>query len=252
MPTPTTLPHSHTRVTGLVDSRAASTQDYLQFGLRFGIQASALTGFADTDLIGNILDVGGSGVVAISGTNRIPYRTAQINGLPAFSFAGASYIQMPNVFSTLTAAHLFAVIRITADPPPSLAKSGLHRLDNITNGDQTLYPYYADSTVYEGWGSTARKAVGNPTPSLASWRLYEISSAAGAYTVWLDGTQIFTTATNTVAFATSGLYVGASYAIGQFLDGMIAEYLVYDHALSSGERTVVKAGIATKYALTIA
>lgn len=51
--------------------------------------------------------------------------------------------------------------------------------------------------VYNGFASTARKTYGNPSPSLAAWRIISIYSAAWAHGIYIDETLFASTVTNT-------------------------------------------------------
>lgn len=85
-----------------------------------------------------------------------------------------------------------------------------------------------------------------------AWRLYNVSSAAGDWTSRLDGTQHFNTTSNTVAFRGTDVFLGKSQGGGHYIDGDVAELILYDHVLASGDRDTVEAYIADKYGLPIA
>jgi hypothetical protein len=142
-------------------------------------------------------------------------------------------------------------VRADNDPGSGDGTSGLWTFNPDGVSQATHYPY-SDGNIYESFGTTARKTVGNPTPSLAAWRLYNISSASGAYTVRLDGTQIFTTGTNTVGFPTAP-QLGRSWTttFTTYFPGDYAELIVCS-VLSGGDRTSMNAYIASEYSLTIA
>src|SRR4030095_3528859 len=73
------------------------------------------------------------------------YKTNQINGLPAVDFdpTSSQFFNGPNM-SALTGAHIFAVVRVDADPGP-----GSNGLWNLSNWDNTEFPY-VDGVVYDG------------------------------------------------------------------------------------------------------
>ena len=224
-------------------------------GLVLWLEADAIVGLSDTDPITTWPAHIGSDPTA-SATERPLYRTNQINGLPAVEFDGSNdRFTVPDFFAgTETAAEMFIIVRIDNDPPGSVNQVGMWHLAG--GGVVNAFPS-TDSNVYDGFGSTARKTVGNPTPSLTSWRLYNVSSAAGDWTVRLDGTQIFTTASNTFQGSVSGTMgitrkLGQSGGLSHFLDGMVAGLFVFDHVLSAGDRTLVHDYISAKYGLTIA
>lgn len=122
------------------------------------------------------------------------------------------------------------------------------------SNDNSHYAY-SDGNIYDGFFTNVRKTVGDPSPSLAAWRLFNCISASGEWTANLDGTQIFTTATNTPA-ALSG---GGPEADGVLFSGHgvfkamdIAEVFVYNRKLTTTERNNVGGYIQDRYGLTIA
>lgn len=228
----------------------------LPAGLLLWYDANAITGLSDTDPIATWPDESGNGNDATQSTaaDKPLYRTNQINGLPAVEFDGTSdYFSVAGLFGgSETAAEMFIVVKLDADPPATTTKTGSWNLAG--NGGVTSFPRTAGD-IRDSFCSTALKVVGNPTPSLTAWRLYNAASAAGDWKARLDGTQIFSTATNTFTITAlgPGLSLGRWFSTSfSYLDGMIAEVLVFDHVLSAGDRDVVEAYIADKYALTIA
>jgi hypothetical protein len=182
--------------------------------------------------------------------SRPAFKTGIVNGLPVVRFDGASdYLAGPNHLSALTAATAFVVVKIDNDPPGAADQSGLWDMDAAS--DAAHYPF-TDGNVYDGWGSTARKSTGNPTLSLsAAFRVYGVVSASGAWTSYVDGTQHYTTGTNTVGFGTAPEF-GRSFngaATYYYLDGDVAEVIVYDSALGTTDRQSVEGYLATKYGL---
>lgn len=222
------------------------------------LEADALS-LSNNDPISSWTDISGNARHGTNtGTNRPLYRTNQINGLPAVEFLEVSdtWLDLPNFASGFTVAEIFIVIKINADPPTivseSIYQTGLWSLGSDATDNSTHYPF-TDGVIYDDFGSTIRKVVGNPTPSLAAWRLYNVRSAANDWEALLDGTSLFSTTTNTVGFNTSpklGKDVGGVNTY--YLDGFVALVAMYSRALNSSERTALKSCIASKYALTIA
>lgn len=143
-----------------------------------------------------------------------------LGGQAALVFVAASGTTLIGPAGSGAAAHCFIVLAIDADPPAS-GNGGLW--ETGTDASDTHFPF-ADGVIYDDFGTTVRKTVGNPTPALTSIRLYEVISASGKWTARLDGAQIFTTATNTVGWAASSAIGGAiSDASGTRMNGKIAE-----------------------------
>lgn len=170
------------------------------------------------------------------------------NGKGAVEMNGSSmFFNVPNVFSGLTSGEVFIVIKIDTDPPTAVA-SGIWKFGTETLFDDH-YPF-EDGTIYMGWGTNLRKTTVNPTPALTSWRLYNVKSTSTEYTTWLDGTELSTTGTNTVAFTTAPL-LGKTATGGSFLDGVIAEMLIVD-SITALEKIALKVYFAREYSLTLA
>lgn len=178
--------------------------------------------------------------------NRPQLQNSVVNGKPIVDFDGVDDYLTGSDLSALTAGELFIVVAADADPAVAPALGGWGFGADTTGSS---YPY-TDGVIYDQFGTTVRKTVGNPTPSLASFRLYNTISISGEWTANLDGTQIYTTATNTVGFSTVpriGFNNDAHY-----FGGRVAEFIMYGAKLTSSDRSAVKSYIANKYALTIA
>lgn len=182
---------------------------------------------------------------------RQPTRsTAQINGKAAVRFPGGSahYFEIANFASGFTAGEVFLVFKTDADPASGSNPSGLWQ---FTSDTANAHVPFTDGNVYDHWGTTARKSTGNPTASFTSWRLYNVRSASGAWSNHIDGTQHYSTATNTVGFGSAAHLLGAG-PVAFFLVGYIAAVIICDTVLSSGDRTSLHTWAATEYGLTIA
>lgn len=153
------------------------------------------------------------------------------------------YLGGPDL-SSLTSGHAFFVVKIDADPPGADAQTGIW--DFGTGGFQSHYPY-TDGNIYDRFGNTTRKTVGNPAASLASWRIYEVRSAASDWEAKLDGTSLHSTGTNTVGFQTAP-YLGRGADSSFFLDGRWAYFALFP-ALSSGDADDMRGWLQTRFGL---
>lgn len=125
-----------------------------------------------------------------------------------------------------------------------------------TSGSDSHWPF-SDGVQYNDFGATARKTVGNPSVSLTStYRIIRIYSAASDWKFFIDGgaggssggtTAFFSTATNTVGWASSGVNLGANAGLTAFLDGRIAE-LFFANATTDGQKA--EGYLAHKWGLT--
>lgn len=203
-------------------------------------KADALTA-ADNDTITTWTDSSGNARDLTGGTGI--YKTGILNSLPIVRFDGVDDGYTVPDLSALTAGTAFVLVKIDVDPPGSPGQTGIWRLQTAASASH--YPY-TDGVIYDGAGSTTRQTVGDPTPSLSStFRLYCVRSATNDWKAFLDGSQLFTTSTNTVGFSSTP-NLGRN-SDGNALDGDVAEFVIYDSALSSTDRQDVEAYFTAKY-----
>jgi hypothetical protein len=161
------------------------------------------------------------------------------------------YFDVPNFMTGFTAGEVFVVTKINNNPPASAVQSGLDKTGSTAN--IPLYPQ-TSGVVADSFGTDTRKnSAGNPEPDslLTNFHIYNRISASGEWTSNLNGTQLFTTATNTVAWNTAPR-IGGDTTAGSYLDGIMCAWILYSRKLSTAERSNVKNYLATKYAITVA
>lgn len=221
------------------------------------LEASLITGKSDGDTVSTWTDASGHGYDATVGSLASPiYKTNIVNGKPIVRFNGTTQglSWSGDWTSGLTAAELFIVFKLDADPPGAAKQAGhVVQAGGVSGASKLSHLPFTDSTIYESFGTTARKTVGNPAASMSSqFRCYNIRDAASQYDVYLDATGLFSTSGNTVGFGAYGRYVG--HANGstddRWFDGDAALILIYGSVLSSGDRTLVRAYITSQYAIT--
>ena len=221
-------------------------------------EARLLTGLSNNDPVASFTDQSGLAnhwTQSTSGAKPL-YKTNVINGLPALEFDGSDDCLTlgSNILSGATSGEVWILLAIDTDPPGASAQSGLWNMDGETIN--TCHYPFTDGTLYEAWGSTARKSTGvNPTPSLTGWRLYNVGSAASDYRIRLDGTEIYNTATNTFSGFTDGtIYLGRSAGLfgDIFLDGKIAAIVITDAVVNTTDRGTINDHFESVYGLTIA
>jgi len=227
-------------------------QDQSAVGLSFPVTtiwyAADTLELADGALVDTWPDISGAGNHGTgTGIDRPTFDTNQIDGLPALRFPavqGNEHIDIPNILTALTAGDMFIVCKQVVDPPSGLGNDagGVWALGSSVADD---YLPFTDGIVYMGAGSTVRKTVGNLAPSFASWRLWNVSSAAGSYICRLDGTEVFNTAANAVGF-TATPWLGRSIG-GKNYNGWIAEFILFDRILTADERAAVVSYLGNKY-----
>jgi hypothetical protein len=209
---------------------------------------------ADGDKIGKASDKSGNARHFTQADNdrRASYETNVINGLAAGEFghsvATTASLVGPDI-SSLTEGEAFVVIKAEADPPGDPPGNGLWHLGSASSSSHVPY---ADATIYDAFGTTARKTTGDPATALTSWRLYNAVSASGEWTSFIDGTQHYTTGTNTVGFTNAPRLGGSFDSASYYWVGQIAEFILFSSKLSGTDKTNLEAYFASRYGLTIA
>jgi len=147
----------------------------------------------------------------------------------------------------LTGAHAFIVAKpdtegVTADT------NGLWQLGPFAGGVEDTYYPWTDGVIYDKTLTSARKTVGNPSMALDAWRVVEVVSVSGEFTFKLDGTQIFTTATNTFAGAANGRIMRNNS--NSALKGYVAGLYIFSAKLGSTDRTTLINYINSRFGLS--
>ncbi len=207
--------------------------------------------FADNDPVGTWTDQSGNGKSVTQSTSgsKPTFKTNIINGKPALRFDGTDDVLnwATNALTGLTAAELFIVLKVDADPAAGATTSGIWTLGSHGGANTDAYPF-TDSIIYDGAMSTVRKTTGNPTAVLTNPHIYNIVSMSGEWTSRINEAVHFTTATNTVGFASAAM-IGLSIA-SNFLKGYVAEFILCSAKLTNFKRSQVGDYLATKYGLT--
>lgn len=176
------------------------------------------------------------------------YKANQINGLGAARMQNGRWFDLNFDFSGLTASHFFWVVKIDADPPPpGTGAGGWHR--NTGAGVDSHY-CFENGLIYEDWGTNTRLDAIDVTPALTSWHLYEVISISGEFTVLLDGTQLATRASNTVAWGGS---TGGSFgqtAAGNWSNGYWAGAYQFSAKITGADRTSLINYVNTRFGLS--
>ncbi len=192
------------------------------------------------------LVAGGNDASKSSGNVPTLDTTTTLNSLQTLRFTGASgeSLDLPNIFSGDAAGELFVVMKNVADPPASDPITGLMYVGSDTQN--THYPY-TDSNIYDAFGTTSRKTVGNLTLALTNWHIYNPISVSGGWVENVNSLVQFVTNTNTVGWATSPT-LGKSFGAFHY-DGRMAAVLYFGRKLTTAERDDVIAYLRAKYAL---
>lgn len=234
---------------GTVAGSAAWTPANLP-GLWLWLKASTL-GLNDGDSVTTWTKAGGTGSSPTQGTagSRPTYQTNEVNGQPVIRFDGTDdFFTMGNM-SAFTAGTAFIVMRLVqATPDP--ANAGLWDIGSDV-GNPTICPFVGDGKIYDQFGTTSRKTTADPTPSFQDWNIYSVYSAANDWANAFNGTELFSTATNTVGFSASPtLGKSGGHGAGDFyLQGDTPEVIICSGKLSAPDIATTIAYLQTEYAL---
>lgn len=153
----------------------------------------------------------------------------------------------PDMSGISTAAEIYIVLRKTLAPGPA-EHTGLCHLGTASQG--TYWPW-TQSQIFSAIGSTARHTTVNPGITFTDWHCGRVLTKAGEWTGEIDGTQFFTTGTNTVGFR-SAPKLGTSHTAGFRFHGDIAELLIFDEELDADARAAIESSIEDHYGITFA
>jgi len=161
-----------------------------------------------------------------------------LNGRPVVHFSGGEYFRLPNFMNAATEGEIFMVVRSGGIGNHRLADFGASQYGSV-------YPW-SDGLLYDDFGSTVQYGLGYPPIDIGQYRIYNTSSKTNNWSVRFDGIERFHETTNTVGFNTNPL-LGRCRS-ENFL-GDIAEAIIFDRALTPGERDRVDVYLAAKYLL---
>jgi probable HAF family extracellular repeat protein len=175
--------------------------------------------------------------------NRPQWVADQTNGRPTIRFDGTNdSFSLPNVLSGATQAEAFVVLKSQAEVPTgnrALWKFG------TAGGSSLRYPG-TDGKIIDDFASSSTFNIGDPSPPLANYHLYDVSSQSSLWLArvsalgqWTNAANFssYTNVANTFSPSSSPL-IGSSSSV--WFGGDIAEVFVYDRVLTADERTAVK------------
>jgi hypothetical protein len=138
----------------------------------------------------------------------------------------------------LTEAEVFTVVKANSDP----ASNTFSMWNKQSSASSSHYPWQ-DGVIYEAFGSTTRKTVGNPTTPLNQYNLYNISTAANYWEARLNKNSLFSTNTNTVGFNNNPtLGSGTS-------DHFFKELILYPSLKTASDRDNISNNIISRFSL---
>lgn len=189
----------------------------------------------------------GRDLVQVTAANQALWDSTGLLGRPCLTFDGSQQ-HFYTYAATFPAGgrELYMVARKDADPAPATSAAGFYQYGS--SGAGVLF-VHTDGNVYDDWGSTTRVNTGNPTLNLASNSfLYNVVSSATEWTSYINGTQHYTTGTNTVGWsAAPNTVLGYSAGAAWFLFGRVAEMVIFDGELTASERRLMHLYFNARY-----
>jgi len=208
------------------------------------LDAQALSGYSDGDTVSTWPDESGEGNDATNGTSV--YRASGFNGYPSVEFDGTDdNYDLPAFLDGVSSAEVMVVLELSNDPPNS-GETGLWGFSTRGDGNISHYPF-EDGQIYENWGRDSRVADVSPAVSEDSPHIYNVASGSD-YRAWQNDTQIFSSTSSSVAFA--DYLLGSSGDETTWLNGNIAELVVYTPELDSSTRSDERSRLASKWDIT--
>lgn len=225
-------------------------------GLQLWVAADSLSGTLTNgspipvwpDMSGNSINL------ANATTAQQPtFVTSVQNGLPVVRFAQAAPAYLQGGASPLTANQNFSIFVVLNNTTPTDTTN----LSALWVGGTTVAPgagfiLYEQNTVYEwvynplGSGATT---IGTASPIVMGLTTSVYNNASGL-SVWRNGSSIFSSGANSYGISVGSIIIGNN---GQFGDANCftdyCEILVYNRALTDGERTSVENYLSVKWNL---
>lgn len=213
-------------------------------GVSVWLRADKITGLADAAVMDTWVDTGGKLNSPVgSGTARPTYRTNVLNGKPVVRFDGVDDGMI--VANNLTMRTMFAVV-------------------SHSDGGASFTDY---RRLYGGWGTTPNdisflgmtgNSIYNPNTAVAA--------GYSANTSWINGVNSVSAAplanfkvvsaisdASWTSYMALGTYLGSAATLAelQCFKGDMAEFIMFDFALSTYQRRQVEAYLGTKYAVAV-
>jgi hypothetical protein len=165
------------------------------------------------------------------GPNNLPYLQFGLGGVfTEYSFPEHS-------FDGLAAVTAYVLLQLDHDPP--VAGGGCLWSLTADPNNEALVPY-TSGNIYDNFGSTARKTTGTSTAgAMTSPTVYAVKSGAGNWTNYLNGTQFYTTATNTYGMSSTQLLLGVNINRTYWTTGKIVAFALFDGSHTDPQRGVV-------------
>ena len=198
-------------------------------------------------------DLSGNGFhVTQTGALEPLWVAAATNSQPAIQFNGTTYLKTRTAVDETNGSNDLTVIAVAVPASTQSAYSSLVDLSSDTARGFVFGQLAANTNQFQLWFTDAAQVGWNPGPAVGA-----TAGAAQVITVIKNGTNAasylnsVTQGTTTVPAAmldpVAALAVGNRASGNYGYNGQIAEVLVYNRALSDGERASIEAALQSKY-----
>ncbi len=202
------------------------------------LDASSISGLNNNDPVSSWADISGNNNDAVQATsiNQPIYLTNQVNALPAINFDGTNDFLDFNTNITSGDITLFAVYLSRKVSQGSVLNTQKHFV--LTKNNVASILYTTPNTRYD---------IGKPNNSFAVFSLQTDGAVSGS-------SLTLTSGVNRLNFTRNSLSNSSKSSIGNYLNivylqGQIAETIIYNQVLNSAERKIVGNHLAGKYNL---
>jgi hypothetical protein len=221
------------------------------------LRPEELLAYNNQDPISTWTDHSGNGNNGTTGGTQRPLLNDEanvnaVNNHRVVAFATGYRFLLPDLtamgLSGSTGAEVFLVVKAQNDPGTAGTGNGqLWKLGTSSSSDH--YPFQ-DGKIYMGALSDTRKDPGyNPVQLLNVWHVLNVSSKTNEHVQRLNGIEVHRENSNTFAVISTpviGLAAGGGY-----FTGWIAEFILFDHVLTTQDRDKVGTYLARKYNLPV-
>lgn len=213
-------------------------------GAVLSLDARTITGLADGDAVETWSGRPGSTATVAQSTagSRPVFKVSILNGNPVVRLDGTDdFFNVSGVTALPTALYCLLIFKRNTQP------TGLY----FFGGDDNSVVWFAND-LYDAFGTTTRKHPGvSSALAIGSWILYEAYSAASDWRCFINGTQFYSTATNTVG-GIGGSKLGNDQFGGTYMDGDIAAFVLAESVPSAALRRRIEQSLAFSFRIPCA
>lgn len=226
-------------------------------GLKLWLKADSLS-LNDGDAVTTWSDSSVNGYDCTQGTgaNKPLYKTNILGAYPALLFDGTNDTLRNTTFTGLGTSDFSMFVVASSSITSNKILFFLANNGGSNGASFALKTNTSDQYVYGDWGNGTVLTVTSPTITNNVFSLVEGKQVHGTNTFssYINGTATTaaTTDSTSLNLTENGYWLGSDRATGLYWTGYIAEVIIYDSALSTGNRQGIEAYISAKYGISVA